>query len=78
MYLYLRGNSMKKARKMKNVTWNMEYCKIDEFKNRYPSGRTKRNLCILIELICFSNIVVHNELTSGMDPATRRYMLEHS
>jgi len=75
MYLYIRGYSKKDSKKY--AVRYMSYCKIEEHKNKYPnelSGGTKRKLCILLALICFSDKIILDEPTSGMDPATRRYV----
>jgi len=75
MYLDLRGYSKKDCKKYSEDY--MRYCKIEEFKNKYPgelSGGTRRKLCILIALISFSNKIILDEPSSGMDPATRRYI----
>ncbi|KAG4102082.1 P-loop containing nucleoside triphosphate hydrolase protein [Neocallimastix lanati (nom. inval.)] len=75
MYLYIQGYSKRDSRWY--ATCFMKYCKIEEHKNKYPdelSGGTRRKLCILIALIGFSNKVILDEPSSGMDPATRRYI----
>ncbi|ORX87324.1 P-loop containing nucleoside triphosphate hydrolase protein [Anaeromyces robustus] len=75
MYINLRGFSKKECKKYANMY--MKFCRIEEHKNKYPhelSGGTRRKLCIIISLICFSNKVVLDEPSSGMDPATRRYI----
>jgi len=75
MFIYLRGYSRKESRQ--HAQKYMEFCRIEEHKNKYPhelSGGTRRKLCILIALICFSKKVLLDEPSSGMDPATRRYI----
>jgi len=73
MYLTLRGHYQAKeyAKKLLN------YSRIAEHRNKYPhelSGGTRRKLCILLALICYSNKIMLDEPTSGMDPATRHYI----
>jgi len=74
-FLYLRGYSMKECKSFTN--YYMKYCKIEEHKQKYPeelSGGTRRKLCILLALCSFTNKIVLDEPSTGMDPATRRYM----
>jgi len=75
MYLYLHGFS--KTESKWYAKKYMEYCKIEEHKNKYPnelSGGTKRKLCILLALICYSDKLILDEPTSGMDPATKIFI----
>ncbi|ORX71007.1 P-loop containing nucleoside triphosphate hydrolase protein [Anaeromyces robustus] len=75
MYINLRGYSLKESREYAEKY--IEYCKIELHKNKYPhelSGGTKRKLCVLIALISFTNKILLDEPSSGMDPATRRYI----
>ena len=75
MFIHLRGYSKKESEKYAKMY--MEFCKIEDHKNKYPhelSGGTRRKLCILIALIGFSNKIMLDEPSSGMDPATRRYI----
>jgi len=75
MFIYLRGYTRKESHRLAEKY--MEFCKIEDHKNKYPhelSGGTRRKLCILIALISFSNKIMLDEPTSGMDPATRRYI----
>jgi len=75
MFIYLRGYSKEESQQYAQKY--MEFCKIEEHKNKYPkelSGGTRRKLCILLALICFSNKIILDEPSSGMDPATRRYI----
>jgi len=75
MFIYLRGYSKKESEKYAEMY--MKFCKIEDHKNKYPhelSGGTRRKLCILIALIGFSNKIMLDEPSSGMDPMTRRYI----
>jgi len=75
MFINLRGYSLQKSKEY--AKQYLAYCKIEEHKNKYPhelSGGTKRKLCVLLALICFSNKIILDEPSSGMDPATRRYI----
>ncbi|OUM65810.1 hypothetical protein PIROE2DRAFT_41340 [Piromyces sp. E2] len=75
MYLSLRGQPAEEAHRF---AWKlMRFSKIEEHRNKYPhelSGGTRRKLCILLALICYSNKIMLDEPTSGMDPATRHYI----
>ncbi|OUM62236.1 hypothetical protein PIROE2DRAFT_33230, partial [Piromyces sp. E2] len=76
-YLYIRGHSINNCVTLANEY--LKYCKLEEHKNKYPrelSGGTKRKLCILLALSSFSDKVILDEPSSGMDPATRSYMWE--
>jgi len=75
MYIYFRGFSKKECKEYANNY--MKFCKIEEHKNKYPhelSGGTRRKLCILLALISFTSKIILDEPSSGMDPATRRYV----
>ncbi|OUM59227.1 hypothetical protein PIROE2DRAFT_47270 [Piromyces sp. E2] len=75
MYIHLRGYSRSESKRLADRY--IDFCKIDEHTNKYPhelSGGTRRKVCILLALICFSNKVMLDEPSSGMDPATRRYI----
>ena len=75
MFIYLRGYSKEKSKKYAKMY--MEFCRIEDHKDKYPhelSGGTRRKLCILIALIGFSNKIMLDEPSSGVDPATRRYI----
>jgi len=75
MLIYLRGYSKSESKKYAEKF--MEFCKIEEHRNKYPhelSGGTRRKLCLLIALMGLSNKIMLDEPSSGMDPATRRYI----
>ncbi|OUM59225.1 hypothetical protein PIROE2DRAFT_47273 [Piromyces sp. E2] len=75
MFIHLRGYSRSESKRLANRY--IDFCKIGEHKNKYPhelSGGTRRKVCILLALICFTNKVMLDEPSSGMDPATRRYI----
>ncbi|OUM62745.1 hypothetical protein PIROE2DRAFT_43994 [Piromyces sp. E2] len=75
MFIHLRGFTKKESEKYAQTY--MKFCKIEEHKNKYPhelSGGTKRKLCILLALISYNNKIVLDEPSSGMDPATRRFV----
>jgi len=74
MFLYLRGYSMREAKRITNQF--ISYCRLTEHKNKMPyelSGGTRRKLNILIALCCSSSKIIMDEPTAGMDPSTRRY-----
>jgi len=74
MFLYLRGYSMREAKRITNQF--VSYCRLTEHKNKMPyelSGGTRRKLNILIALCCSSSKIIMDEPTAGMDPSTRRY-----
>ncbi|ORX41365.1 P-loop containing nucleoside triphosphate hydrolase protein [Piromyces finnis] len=75
MFIYLRGFTKKESKYYANQY--IKYCKLEDHRNKYPyelSGGTKRKLCILLALITFSNKIMLDEPSSGMDPSTRRYI----
>jgi len=75
MYLTLRGHTKQQAKDYAKKLMN--FSRIEEHRNKYPrelSGGTRRKLCILLALICYSNKIMLDEPTSGMDPATRHYI----
>jgi len=75
MYLTLRGHTKAEAKDYAERI--MSFSKIEEHRHKYPhelSGGTRRKLCILLALICYSNKIMLDEPTSGMDPATRHYI----
>ena len=75
MFLYLRGYSMREAKRITKQF--ISYCRLTEHKNKMPyelSGGTRRKLNILIALCCSSSKIIMDEPTAGMDPSTRRYV----
>jgi len=75
MFLYLRGYSMKEAKRITKQF--IDYCRLTEHKNKMPyelSGGTRRKLNILIALCCSSSKIIMDEPSAGMDPSTRRYV----
>ncbi|OUM66695.1 hypothetical protein PIROE2DRAFT_20138 [Piromyces sp. E2] len=77
MFLYIRGCSRAKSKRLADQF--IEYCRLTPHKNKFPSemsGGTRRKLNILIALCCNSQRALLDEPSSGMDPASRRYIWE--
>jgi len=75
MFLYIRGCSYSESKSLAEQF--IMYCRLKPHKDKFPtemSGGTRRKLNILIALCCDSPHVLLDEPTSGMDPATRRYI----